>query len=206
VPLLDYGREREGIDLSALKLTHHRMRDLGQQKLNLGGAGDAPGLKPVTDIGSGQIQDKHRQRLAEIIAALNDLFESDVTDGDAVAYVDTVLKTKMLESPLLRSQAVANTKEQFANSPSLNEVLMNAIMDAMAAHQSMSKQALNSEATRARILTVLMGPGELWEALRGEGQPGASADIASSGAASLAGVAASETAGSPGSPSYTNAR
>ncbi|MFK4048133.1 type I restriction endonuclease subunit R [Roseomonas mucosa] len=37
LPLLDYGRERDGIDLSALKLTHHRMRDLGQQKLNLEG-------------------------------------------------------------------------------------------------------------------------------------------------------------------------
>ncbi|HEY0182971.1 MAG TPA: type I restriction endonuclease [Rhodopila sp.] len=36
-PLLEFGRERDGIDLSALRLTHHRMRDLGQQKLNLGG-------------------------------------------------------------------------------------------------------------------------------------------------------------------------
>ncbi|MFN8982225.1 MAG: UvrB domain 3-containing protein, partial [Alphaproteobacteria bacterium] len=44
LPLLDYGREREGIDLSALRLTHHRMRDLGQQKLNLGGGEDAPKL------------------------------------------------------------------------------------------------------------------------------------------------------------------
>ena len=43
---------------------------------------------------------------------------------------------------------------------------MNAIMDAMAANETMSKQALNSEATRARILAVMMGPGELWEALR----------------------------------------
>jgi type I restriction enzyme, R subunit len=30
LPLLDYRLEREGLDLSALKLTHHKMRDLGQ--------------------------------------------------------------------------------------------------------------------------------------------------------------------------------
>ncbi len=167
LPLLDYGREREGIDLSALKLTHHRMRDLGQQKLNLGGNALATPLTPVTETGSGQVQDKHKLRLQEIISAINDLFEGEITEGDAVAYVDGVIKTKMLESDLLRSQATANTKEQFTNSPNLGDELMNAIMDAMAAHQVMSKQALNSETIRARMLATLLGPGELWEALRG---------------------------------------
>jgi type I restriction enzyme, R subunit len=117
------------------------------------------------------MQDKHKLRLAAIIAAINDLFEGDVTEGDAIAYVDNVLKNKLLESPLLRSQAAANTKEQFMNSPSLTNELMNAIIEAMAAHEIMSKQALNSESIRARILSVLLGPGELWEALRQD--PGA---------------------------------
>ncbi len=49
---------------------------------------------------------------------------------------------------------------------------MNAIMDAMAAHQTMSKQALNSEIIRARMLATLLGPGELWEQLRGQGVDG----------------------------------
>ena len=172
LPLLDYGRERQGVDLSALKLTHHRMRDLGQQRLNLSGAGDTPALRPVTEIGSGQAQEKHKLQLAAIIAAINDLFEGEVTEGDAVAYVDSVLKTKLLELQLLRSQAAANTKEQFMNSPNLNDELMNAIMDAMGAHQTMSRQALNSDAIRTRILTVLLGPGELWEALREAAAPG----------------------------------
>lgn len=171
-PLLKYGREREGVDLSALKRTHHRMRDLGQQKLNLAGGDPGAPLEPVTEVGSGQIQDKQKLRLDQIIRAINDLFEGDVTDGDAVSYVDSVLKTKMMESETLQAQAAANTKEQFQNSPSLNDELMNAIMDAMAAHQTMSKQALNSEIIRARILTTLLGPGELWEALRQRGGGG----------------------------------
>ena len=77
-----------------------------------------------------------------------------------------------MESSLLRSQAAANTKEQFSNSPSLNEELLNAIMDAMAAHQSMSRQALNSDSIRARILATLLGPGGLWEALRNQNNAG----------------------------------
>ena len=176
LPLLDYGRERDGVDLSALRLTHHKMRDLGQQKLNLGG-GDAPteALTPVTETGSGQVQDKHKLRLAEIIQAINELFEGEVTDGDAVAYVDGVLKTKLLESDTLRAQAAANTKEQFANSPNLQDELMKAIMDAMAAHQTMSKQALGSETVQAGILSALLGPGALWETLRSPGEAALSA-------------------------------
>jgi type I restriction enzyme R subunit len=123
-------------------------------------------LAPVTQAGSGQVQDPHKQRLREIILAMNDLFEGEITEGDAIAYVDTVLKEKLLESHLLRSQAAANTKEQFGNSPNLPDELMNAIMDAMAAHQSMSRQALNSDNIRGRILATLLGPGELWETLR----------------------------------------
>ena len=164
-PLLKYGRERDGVDLSALKLTHHKMRDLGQQKLNLAGAESGAPLEPITDAGSGQVQDKQKLRLAEIIRAINDLFEG-VTEGDALPYVDSVLKSKMMESAQLQAQAKANTKEQFMNSPSLNEELMNAIMDTTAAHQTMSKQALNSDARRAHILSILLGPGELWEGLR----------------------------------------
>lgn len=167
LPLLDYGRERDGIDLSALKLTHHRMRELGQQKLNLGG--DPPGpLTPLTESGSGSIQDKQKLRWAEIIQAINKLFEGEVTDGDAVTYVDRVIKGKLLESPTLRDQATANTKEQFSNSPTLQSELTGAIIDAMAAHQKMSTQALGSEIVRAGILSALMGPGLLWERLREE--------------------------------------
>jgi type I restriction enzyme R subunit len=106
LPLLDYGREREGLDLSALRLTHHRMRDLGQQKLNLGGGDPVAGLKPPTDVGSGQVQDRQKQRLAEIIRALNDLFEGDLTDGDRVAFAESV-RSKLMESATLRAQATA---------------------------------------------------------------------------------------------------
>jgi type I restriction enzyme R subunit len=166
LPLLAYGRQRDGIDLSALKLTHHRMRELGQQKLNLNGEAAPDPLKPLTESGSGAVQDKQKVLLAAIIQAINDLFEGDVTDSDAVTYVDNVIKGKLLESETLQAQASVNTKEQFSNSATLQHELTSAIMDAMAAHQSMSTQALGSEQVRAGILAALLGPGELWGMLR----------------------------------------
>ena len=167
-PLLDYGRERDGIDLSALRLSHHKMRDLGQQRLNLSPDAPAAPLTPVTDVGSGQVQERHKQLLGEIISALNDLFEGELTDGDKVSFFEG-LRTKLLESDTLRAQAAANGEAQFSNSPSLQDELLKALMDAMAAHQSMSTQALNSEMMQARILSVLLGPGQLWKALGGGG-------------------------------------
>jgi len=168
LPLLTYGREREGVDLSALRLTHHRMRDLGQRRLNLVGDEAPEKLKPVTDAGSGQIQDRHRQRLDEIIAGLSGLFGEGLTEGDAVSWLEGV-ERKMLESPVLRAQAVANTKEQFAHSPTLPDELMNAVMDSMAANQTMSRQALDSDTIRTALLATLLGPGALWESLRQAG-------------------------------------
>jgi hypothetical protein len=70
----------------------------------------------------------------------------------------------------LVSQATNNTKEQFGTSPTLSTELINAIMDALKAHQTMSKQALASENVRDGLKEVLLGPGQLWEALRGIGE------------------------------------
>jgi type I restriction enzyme R subunit len=44
--------------------------------------------------------------------------------------------------------------------------LMNAIMDALAAHTTMSKQALDSEKVREGLKDALLGPAQLYEALR----------------------------------------
>ena len=67
-----------------------------------------------------------------------------------------------MQSKTLVQQAENNTKEQFSNSPDLKT----AIMDAFAAHETMSKQALDSEKVREGLKDVLLGPGQLYEQLR----------------------------------------
>ena len=63
-------------------------------------------------------------------------------------------------------QTANNTKAQFANSPTLRAELLNAVMDALAAHSTMSKQALESERVRGGLKDVLLGPAQLYESLR----------------------------------------
>lgn len=43
---------------------------------------------------------------------------------------------------------------------------MNAVMDALTAHTSMSKQAIDSQKVRDGLKDVLLGPAQLYEALR----------------------------------------
>lgn len=97
---------------------------------------------------------------------VNDLFEGELCDDDKLVYVNHVLKGKLLESDLLRQQAANNTKEQFANSPDLAHEILNAVMDALAAHTTMSKQALDSDRVRSGLKHILLGPARLYEALR----------------------------------------
>jgi type I restriction enzyme R subunit len=164
VPLLEFGREREGVDLSKVVLTHHSLKDEGQRRLDVSGR-DESKLKPMTEVGSGSVQEKEKALLAEVIERVNDLFGADTTDGDQLSYV-TTLRDKMLESDALVTQAANNTEAQFANSPTLKDELMNAIIEAFEAHSSLSKQALDSQKVRDGLKEVLLGPAQLYDALR----------------------------------------
>jgi len=165
LPLLDFGRERDAIDFSKVMLTHHNLKNKGKRQLVLT-AGEYPKIDPLTELGNGMVREKENAYLTEIIARVNELFEGELTDDDRLVYVNNVLKGKLLESDILVQQANNNTKEQFSNSPDLANELMNAIMDAFAAHSTMSKQALDSERVRNGLRDILLGPAQLYEALR----------------------------------------
>lgn len=171
LPLLEFGREREGIDLSKILLTHHNLKNQGKRTLALE-TGEYPKLVPMTEAGSGSVQEKEKAYLAEIIAKVNDLFEGELTEDDKLVYINNVIKGKLLESPILVQQAANNTKEQFANSPDLSSEILNAIMEAFEAHSTMSKQALDSERVRRGLQDILLGPARLYEALRSRSEAG----------------------------------
>lgn len=132
-------------------------------------------LPPMDAVGSGSVQEKQQAYLAEIIQNVNGLFEGELTDDDQLVYVNGVLKGKLLENEALMKQAASNSKEQFANSPDLKDALMHAIMDALDAHTIMSTQALGSERVRDGLKDILLGPAQLYEALRVRSSSGAQA-------------------------------
>ncbi len=156
--LLKFGREREGVDLSQVVLTHHTLRNKGKQKMKLADE-KYPELKPLSEVGSGEVRDPKKAYLNEIIAKVNELFKGDLTDNDKLVYVNNVIMGKLLESATLVKQAANNTKEQFANSPDLKTEIVNAIIDALDAHNEMSSQALESKEIQAGLKEILLGTG-----------------------------------------------
>jgi type I restriction enzyme R subunit len=164
LPLLDFGREREGVDLSKVVLTHHTLKARAEQPMQL--QPGTHGITAITGVGTAVVREEARVRLREIIDKVNELFQGDLTDQDKLVYVDQVLKGKLLESPTLIQQAANNTKEQFANSPDLKSELMKAIIDALDAHSVMSTQALESESIRRSLQDVLLNHANLYESLR----------------------------------------
>ncbi|MGC1547398.1 MAG: DEAD/DEAH box helicase family protein [Rhodanobacter sp.] len=175
IPLLEFGRERDTVDLSKVVLTHHTLRSAGRQPLSLNADGSYK-LPPMDAVGSGSVQEKQQAYLREIIDKVNGLFEGQLTDSDQLVYVNGVLKGKLLENATLVQQAGSNSKEQFANSPDLRDALMHAIMDALEAHSTMSTQALGSERVRAGLKDILLGPAQLYEALRAKSEAAGAAN------------------------------
>jgi type I restriction enzyme, R subunit len=171
LPLLEFGRERPGIDLSKVVLTHHALKTRPPTPMILGGS--AAPLSPIDATGSGQVRERKTAFMAEIIEKLNDLFHGDLTDQDKLVYVNDVLMGKLLESETLRQQAANNSKQQFATSPDLNTELLNAIMGALDAHNAMSTQALNSPEVQRGLKDILLNHSELYERLRRAVEPSA---------------------------------
>lgn len=165
IPLLEFGRERDTVDLSKVVLTHHTLKNTDKQPMTLNQDGSYK-LPPMDAVGSGSVQEKQQAYLAEIIQKVNGLFEGELTDDDQLVYVNGAIKGKLLENETLVQQAASNSKEQFANSPDLRDALLHAIMDALDAHTTMSTQALGSERVREGLKDVLLGPAQLYESLR----------------------------------------
>ena len=78
-PLLTFGREREGVDLSALRLTAFTVIDMGSQKLDLG-VGEPVPIYATTEAGSGQVKVKQKVLLQQLIARVNG--EGRLSPGD----------------------------------------------------------------------------------------------------------------------------
>ena len=155
VRLLKFGRERDDVDLSQVVLTHHTLRNKGKQQMTLAD-GSYPELQPISGAGTGVLREKEKAYLHEIIRKVNDLFQGELTDHDKLVYVNDVIMGKLLESETLAQQAARNTKEQFANSPDLKGALVNAIIDALDAHNAMSTQALGSEQIQKGLQVLLL--------------------------------------------------
>ena len=166
LPLMEFEREISTIDLSKVVLTHHHLKDFGRNKLNLDEGENIP--ISVSGPGGGGVKDEGKVRLSEIIEKLNELFSGELTDGDKVAYVGTVIKGKLLESRKLQKQAKKVSKEELRKSPDLLLTSQDAYIDASKAHTLMSRQAIDNPYVQNKLIDLLIDKFNLWEDLRNQ--------------------------------------
>jgi type I restriction enzyme R subunit len=134
-------------------LTHYRLQKLGTQVLQLQGA-EPLNLKPVSDVGTGQVKDLESQRLSEIVGRMNDLFSGDLSEADKVAYA-THIRGKLLENDKLAEQAQGNTLEQFKLGD-FDRVFSDVVIEGLDKYQDMASQVLNNERIRDELKSAMV--------------------------------------------------
>ena len=115
------------LDLSEVELTAIKQKDKGAATLDLA-SGQAIGLKGMTAAGSGQKKDPTMVLLEEVLAKLNDLFGAeDFSEGQQRSFVEASVRT-LLEDDNLVTQAKANARPQFLESPDLRDAVEYAVL------------------------------------------------------------------------------
>ena len=156
IPKLIGDRLDDEIDLSKVIMTHYNLSKQKNQDLNLGKAAETGDpLRPVAFTGSGSPHDPEKVFLSELIKELNELFEGELTDLDVINYTNSI-RDKVLESPTLRKQAMANTKDRLIISPDFEREFTKAVIGQMGINQKMSEQILNDREKRLRFSSLVI--------------------------------------------------
>jgi type I restriction enzyme R subunit len=156
LPLMRIDRDQSTVDLSAVLMTHYNLRTKGQAQIALSKeASEDDKLSPLGEIGAGASKDPAKERLSEIVQAMNTLFDGELTDADLLNYANHI-RDKMLESKTLANQAAANEIDQFGASPDFDKVMMKAVVDAFKSHKSMSEQVLKKDSVKEGLSELLL--------------------------------------------------
>jgi len=101
---------------------------------------------------------------AAIIRRMNDLFEGDLTDADCLNFTNYV-RAKLVENPVLRQQAQANSQERFALGE-FGAALTKALIATLGNHRAMAEQVFADECKCANFGAILLDV--VWDELRRE--------------------------------------
>ncbi|WP_438766583.1 type I restriction endonuclease subunit R [Kushneria sp. TE3] len=154
-PLLriDLLMEEDPIDVSELNLTHYRLTKNAEHKLRLEVAEGEP-LKPGKDVGSGKPHDPDKQRLADIIERLNELYGAEVSDDDKLHFANGIAD-RIERDEAVMAQVQSHSEDQVMHGLFPRRVT-DAVLDAMSDHEKLSMPLLEKEeAGREFALLVL---------------------------------------------------
>jgi type I restriction enzyme, R subunit len=138
------------IDITSVEMTHYSLKNKKLQSIDLEGGE----IKGIGSGGSGAARDPETDTLAQIVAQMNDLFASDLTDDDKLNYARTI-RDKVMENETVMQQLRTNSKEQ-AMMGDFPSAMQDAIMGSMGAHENMAKQVLTEEKVQHGFARLLL--------------------------------------------------
>ncbi len=153
-PRLVRAEGSEIIDLSTVELTHIKQARAADQTLDLKG-GEVVPLQPATAAGSGQSRDPHMMLLEEVLAKVNALFDGeDFTPGQQRSWVEGLV-TVLGENSTIRTQAGANSSQQFVESPHLSDAVTDAVLSSSEAYAKMIEKFFGDEQFKHQMVRFL---------------------------------------------------
>jgi type I restriction enzyme, R subunit len=155
-PLLRTDRllEEEAIDVSELELTHYRLTKREEKRLQLEEADGDYGLKPVSDVGSGKPFDPEKQRLAEIIDRLNDLYGAEVSDDDKLHFANGIAD-RIERNEAVMAQIRHHSEDQVMHGLFPKKVT-EAVLDTLSDHEKLSMPLLEDEETGRQFALLIL--------------------------------------------------
>ncbi|MDZ7852028.1 MAG: hypothetical protein U5L98_05085 [Halomonas sp.] len=155
-PLLRIDRlmEEDPIDVSELDLTHYRLTKRAEHRLQLEQQTGDYGLKPVSEVGSGKPHDPEKQRLAEIIDKLNDLYGAEVSDDDKLHFANGIADRIERDEAVMAQ--VRNHNEDQVMHGLFPKRVTDAVLDAMNDHEKLSMPLLEDEETGRQFALLIL--------------------------------------------------
>ena len=140
--------------VSWLELPHYRLIEREEERLLLEVAGEGYGLTSVNDVRSGKPHDAEKQRLAEIIDRLNDLYGAEVSDDDKLHFANGIADRIERDEAVMAQ--VRNHSEDQVMHGLFPKKVTDAVFDALSDHEKLSMPLLEDEETGRQFALLIL--------------------------------------------------
>ena len=146
--------EEDEIDLSTVMLSHYSLRAKRTQDLKLKEDAQGYGLQGISAVGSAKAREEKKDFLSHILEQLNDLFGTEVTDGDKLDWLQG-MASKISENQPLMEQVRNNSRDaiMLGDFPKAVDA---AVIERMDTQNGMSLDYLSRPDAANRIQSLLL--------------------------------------------------
>ena len=138
------------IDLSAVELTHYKLRKEHEESIRL-----EEETKPLSPLRPGEAtaHEPETDLLSHIVQEMSALFEGELSEEDMLGYARTISDKVMQNSKVLH-QVSNNSKEQ-AMMGGFSEAISTAVIDSLDLHQNLATQLLKEDLKLKRFANII---------------------------------------------------